>query len=183
MAPKEQCIGLLPIGEIPEIILKSISAHILGYYNLESFILGPIDYPEYAFDDRRLKYDAGVIIERLESEAFQAYTKLIGVIDADIYVPVFTHVFGEARQNGKCALVSTYRLTKNPDGFSRPLPLLLERIAKVALHELGHLFNLVHCMEAQCLMHFAGTLETLDGLPLYFCRYCSTHIRQVLDHR
>ncbi|MBW2000121.1 MAG: zinc metallopeptidase [Deltaproteobacteria bacterium] len=182
MASTKQCIGLLTIGEIPEIILKTISAHILGCYDLDSVILEPLDYPEYAFDDKRLQYNAAMVIERLESGPFHTCGKLIGVIDVDLYVPVFTHIFGEARQDGKCAVVSTYRLTKNPDGISAPLPLLMERIAKVALHELGHLFNLVHCMEAKCLMHFAGTLENLDRLPLCFCRYCSTHVRQILKH-
>ncbi|MBW2029800.1 MAG: zinc metallopeptidase [Deltaproteobacteria bacterium] len=180
MTSRKQCVGLLPIGDIPDIILKTISAHILGYYNLDSVILEARDYPEYAFDHRRLQFDAAAIIERLESDTLQGCTKIIGVIDSDIFHPVFTHVFGEARQEGKCALVSVKRLKKNPDGSLPPLSVVLERVAKVALHELGHLFSLVHCLEDHCLMRFAGSLEGLDGLRLSFCKYCAALLREAL---
>jgi archaemetzincin len=42
---------------------------------------------------------------------------------------------------------------------------------------LGHLFNLFHCEDNKCLMHFSGDLEDLDRTPLYFCRYCSAYYK------
>jgi archaemetzincin len=57
---------------------------------------------------------------------------------------------------------------------------MLERIAKVALHETGHLFNLFHCSDEKCLMHFSGNVEELDMSPLYFCRYCSLRFKNIL---
>jgi archaemetzincin len=48
------------------------------------------------------------------------------------------------------------------------------------MHELGHLFDLHHCMDRKCLMHFSGGLEDLDEAPLYFCRYCSVFLRDAL---
>jgi archaemetzincin len=116
----------------------------------------------------------------MESEPFQDYAKIIGVLDVDIFVPILNHVFGEARQGGRCALVSVYRLKRNSDGSTPPLSLILERGAKVAMHELGHLFDLHHCMDRKCLMHFSGGLEDLDEAPLYFCRYCSVFLRDAL---
>ena len=98
--------------------------------------------------------------------------------DLDIFAPILTYVFGEAKQGGKYALVSLYRLKKNPDGSGLPQSHLLERVAKVALHELGHLFNLIHCMDERCLMHFSGRLQDLDRASLYFCSYCSVYIRE-----
>ena len=175
-------IGVLSIGEVPEIVSKSVGAHILGYLNLDADMLPHIDPPEYAFDDKRRQYNAATILKTLESGAFQHYAKVIGLLDVDLFIPIFTHVFGEARQGGKFALVSLYRLRKNPDGSVPPEPTLLERVAKVALHEAGHLFNLLHCMDERCLMHFSGNLEDLDSTPLYFCRYCTTYLRDAL-HR
>jgi archaemetzincin len=98
----------------------------------------------------------------------------------DLFIPILSYVFGEARQGGRCALVSTWRLKKNRDGTRAPLPLLMERAGKVALHELGHLYNLFHCMDERCLMYFSGGLEDLDSAPLYFCRYCATYLRGAL---
>jgi archaemetzincin len=181
MTSKRTCIGLVPIGEVPGIIPKSLAAHMLGYLNLDADILPPREAPSYAHDMKRLQYDAGIILKAIESEPIQGYAKLLGVLDLDIFVPIFTHVFGEAKQGGRCALVSVYRLKKNSDGSSPPMSLLLERAAKVALHELGHLFDLRHCTDKRCLMHFSGELEDLDRTPIYFCRYCSVFLRDAFQ--
>jgi archaemetzincin len=89
-------------------------------------------------------------------------------------MPLFTHVFGEARQNGRAAIVSLYRLGTDPGGPAAIDERVLERMAKIALHELGHLLNLLHCDDDCCLMHFSGDLEVLDRITFNFCRYCRT---------
>jgi len=109
-----------------------------------------------------------------KTEGFTACWKVIALVNVDLFIPIFTHVYGEARQNGKIALVSTFRLAQKKGGTSPPPDEILERTAKVALHELGHLFNLEHCQDSKCLMHFSGHLAELDETPLYYCRYCAT---------
>jgi archaemetzincin len=173
-------IGILPFGDIPEITLKSIAGHILGQLRLPVDILPPTASPSFALDERRLQYNAGSILKAMECPTHDAYDKRIGVVDVDLFVPILTHVFGEAKQGGSCALVSIYRLKKNPDGSLAHASIQLERAGKVALHELGHLFNLHHCMEERCLMHFSGGMEDLDRAPLYYCRYCTVFLRDVL---
>ncbi|MBW2252743.1 MAG: archemetzincin, partial [Deltaproteobacteria bacterium] len=59
--------------------------------------------------------------------------------------------------------------------------LLYERAVKVALHELGHLFDLLHCEHKRCLMHFSGSIEELDEQPLYLCNYCSIYLQDKLN--
>ncbi len=174
-------IGVVPLGDVPEIASKTIAAHILGYTGLNPDIHPRLALPEHALDENRLQYDAGNILMTLEKEPFPDYDKVIGVLDVDIFVPILTHVFGEARQGGTSALVSIFRLRKNPGGFTTPTALFLERVAKVALHELCHLFDLTHCMDEKCLMHFSGGLRDLDRTPLNFCRYCSTYLRDALQ--
>ena len=137
-------------------------------------ILSPVEVLEYAYIISRRQYDAGRILKRFESMHFENCTKVIAVLNVDLSVPIFTYVFGEARQNGRYALVSLFRLAKNNDGTGTSTDLLLRRTVKVALHELGHLFNIFHCDDTNCLMHFSGDLEDLDNIPLGFCNYCST---------
>ncbi|MFC1821421.1 archaemetzincin family Zn-dependent metalloprotease [Thermodesulfobacteriota bacterium] len=175
-------IGLIPIGDIPEITSKSIAAHILGYYNLDVDILSHQEHPAYAYDEKRMQYNAGDILQAIESGFPENYEKVLAVVDVDIFVPILTHVFGEAFQGGCCALVSIYRLKRNSDGSTAQESLYLERAAKVALHELGHLLNLRHCMDGTCLMHFSGGLEDLDHAPFHFCRHCSVFLQDAL-HR
>ncbi len=183
MSPTKIRMGVAPMGNTPEIISKTIAAHILGYMGLDADVLTPLGHPAYAHDKKRLQYDAGTILKALESEPFHDYAKVIGILDVDLFVPILTYVFGEAKQGGKCALVSLYRLKRNPDGSSPPMSLLLERAAKVALHELSHLFDLHHCMDKKCLMHFSGELDDLDSTPLYYCRYCSSYFRDALGRQ
>ena len=168
---------MVPFGVIPEIVVKSIGAHICAYFDVQADILPPLSQPEYALDKRRLQYDAGVILKDLESEVFRKHAKVIGVLEVDLFVPILTHVFGEAKQGGKSALVSIHRLKDDVDADHPPTALLLERAAKVALHEAGHLYNLFHCTDEKCLMGFSGSLSDLDLRPLYFCRYCHTFLR------
>jgi archaemetzincin len=181
MTSEKTCIGLVAIGEVSQITSNSIAAHIIGYLDLDVDILPALEHPSYAHDQKRVQYDAGAILKAMEPEPFQGHAKVIGVLDVDLFVPILTHVFGEAKQGGRCALVSLYRLKKNSDGSTAPLSLQLERAAKVALHELGHLLDLHHCMDAKCLMHFSGDLQDLDKTPLYFCRYCSVFLGDALQ--
>ena len=174
-------IGVVAFGAVSEIVSKTIAARILGYLRLATDIVPSLEYPEYAFDKGRLQYNAGTILTTFESIPFNNYEKLIGVLDADLFVPILTYVFGEARQGGRCALVSLHRLKKNSDGSSASTALFLERTAKVALHELGHLFNLIHCEDERCLMHFSGGIKDLDKAIPYFCRYCSLYFREALS--
>ena len=173
-------IGVVPFGDIPKIVLSAIVAHILGYLHIGADVVSPLKHPEYAYHKGRLQYDAGTILKALESLPFHGYEKMIGVIDLDLFVPILSYVFGEARQGGGYALVSLHRLKKNPDGSTATMPLLLERSGKVALHELGHLFNLTHCEDEKCLMHFSGGIADLDRVTPEFCRYCTIYLRDAL---
>ena len=170
-------VGIVPIGDIPRLVPKVIAAHISGYLDLEARILAPMQSPTYALDEQRLQFNAGTILHKLESMPFEGVDKIVGVLNIDLFVPVFTHVFGEARQRGRAALVSLFRLANGRSEMARPSPALLERTAKVALHELGHLYGLADCENEPCLMHFSDNLEDLDRLTFGLCRYCARYFR------
>ena len=176
-------IGVFAFGDVPAIFLKVIAAHIEAYLQGDARILPSHPHPYYAFDPHRLQYDCGLILKAMEAEKFDGCEKVVGVLTVDLFVPILTHVYGEARQGGKTALVSTFRMQNNPPAASEPSAQAYERTAKVALHEIGHLFNLLHCEDEKCLMHFSGNLETLDHTPLYFCRYCTAYFRDALKQR
>lgn len=178
MRKDRQRIGVIPMGDIPDIVPKVIAAHISGYLGLQTSLLESMENPFYALDRQRLQYNVGPILQRLESRLFESVDKVVGVLNVDLFVPVFSHVYGEARQGGNVALISTFRLRENPMDTINYSAIALERAAKVALHELCHLYDLTHCESRRCLMHFSGSLSDLDQIPLSFCRYCSQYIRE-----
>lgn len=181
MILNKKSVLVVPLGEISDIVLNIVCEQITRCFKLKTQILPPLEQPEHAFDERRLQYNAGIIIKSLEFMHSGNPDKVIGIMSQDLFIPVFTHVFGEARQGGTCALVSLSRLAKNPDGSAPNRSLIHERAAKVALHELGHLFDLLHCEYKQCLMHFSGGIEELDEMSYGFCEYCSIYLKDALQ--
>ena len=180
MTSKKKSVGVVPLGEAPEIDLQVIADLIHGCFGLAAHILSPFELPEVAFDERRLQYNAAIIIEAFESMDFGNDEKIIAVLNQDLFIPIFTHVFGEAKQGGKFGLVSVYRLAKNPDGSIPPKSLIHERAAKVALHELGHLLDLLHCEHKKCIMHFSGDIDEVDDMLMNLCDYCSIYLQDKL---
>jgi len=163
------CIGIQPVGEINPLYLKIIAGSFLGELRTETLILPPLAHPEYAFDKRRIQYDAGIIINRLETIAFKGCNAVVALVDVDLFIPVFSFVLGEARMGGNCALVSLFRLQENP-----------ERAVKVTLHEFGHLMGLDHCHEKTCVMKFSKNVEQLDKISGIFCKYCLDQINYMI---
>ncbi|HKK00325.1 MAG TPA: archaemetzincin family Zn-dependent metalloprotease [Desulfotignum sp.] len=169
-------IGVLPLGEVPALVLKVITANITAYYKWPAAVLPVGTIPASAFDDRRLQYDAGIIINNLHAWDFTDYSKIVGVMSQDIFIPIFNHAYGHAVQGGYLAIISLFRLNRNTDGSLPPPSLFYARAAKVALHELGHLFSLFHCDENKCVMHFSGAIKDLDTIPFYLCRDCERRL-------
>lgn len=165
------------MGAVPLNAAQIVAAHISAHLNLAVEILPPLAHPDHAYNQNRDQYNAAMILKNLHKRHFDAYFKIMALTNVDIFAPIFEYLFGEAKLGGKCALVSLFRLFKNPDGPPPPPALAFERAAKVALHELSHLFNLLHCEDRRCLMHFSGGVRELDQTPFLFCRYCSRYIR------
>jgi len=178
MSPKKGCIAVVPVGNVPATALRTVEAKILAHFSLPADILSPLENPEIAFDKRRGQYNAGTIIKTFESMPFGEYGKVLAILNVDIFIPIFTHVLGEAQEGGRYALASMFRLRKGPDGYNPSMSKILERLAKVALHELGHLFEVVHCADDKCIMHFSGNLKDLDAINLNFCSYCSMYLAE-----
>ena len=183
MSLKKRILGVMPVGDVSGFAAKVIAAHITGYLHLDAEVLSVMGQPVSAYDERRFQYNAGILLKAFEAIPFDDYEKVVAVLNVDLFVPIMSCVFGEARQGGKIALVSLFRLRTEPDGVTSSSSLICERAAKVALHELGHLYNLVHCEDHRCLMHFTGEVMHLDEAPLYFCRYCSKFFEDALKKK
>jgi archaemetzincin len=174
MIPKKPCIGLAPLGELPEAALQGVAAFIRTHLNLEARILPPFQNPTYAYDQKRGQYNAATILKAFKSMPFDdGLDKVIGLMNVDLFIPIFTHVLGEANEGGRYALASLYRLGRTADRVPASMDQIIERLVKVAVHELGHLFDVGHCLNKHCLMHYSGNLADLDATSLAFCDYCA----------
>jgi archaemetzincin len=108
---------------------------------------------------------------------------MVGITDLDLAVPVFTFVFGRARERGRAALVSVARLDPSFYGLPADAELRLARTVLEILHELGHLAGLRHCADQACLMRFAGSVAAVDLRGSAFCAGCSERLPRWLRER
>jgi archaemetzincin len=122
------------------------------------------------YNHERSQYDASAILAAFEKNNQSGKTILITSID--IYMPIFTFVFGLAKLNGRTGIVSVHRLTNEYYGLPADERLLTERLVKEITHELGHLFNLRHCPNYQCVMASSNTADELDIKGAHYCRRC-----------
>jgi archaemetzincin len=124
------------------------------------------------FDAARNQYYSSAIIEELEKDLPEDGSRVLGVTGLDLFVPILTFVFGEARLNGRCAVVSTYRLNNKLYGLPEDPDLLHERLFKEAIHELGHTYGLIHCHNPDCVMKSSTYVEEIDYKSSRFCDRC-----------
>ena len=92
---------------------------------------------------------------------------------AEPFIPILTFVFGEARLNGRCAVVSSYRLDNRFYGLPNNPALMEARLLKEAIHELGHTYGLLHCHNPGCVMKSSTYVEEIDFKSSRFCGTCA----------
>ena len=169
-------VDVIPFGLLDPMIPPVVAANIHTLLGLDVRIRPPLPRPDTAFIPSRRQFDAAKIIAVLAEEADAAPFRL-GIIRHDLCVPILTYVYGESQIGGNAAVISSYRLFD-----SRP-NVIYERVAKIGIHEFGHILGLNHCWELGCLMRFSKQTEQLDLLPMRFCSTCTYEISRCLQSR
>lgn len=124
------------------------------------------------YDPVRRQYDANQILKYLGSLPNDGIIKTIGLFRVDLFIPILTYIFGQAIFKGDTGLVSVYRLRNEQYGLKADDELLLERLVKVVIHELGHSFGLIHCHAPSCVMRSSTYVEDVDQKSFRFCSNC-----------
>ena len=125
----------------------------------------------FAYDDDRKQYHSTAVLERLTQAAPKDALKVLALTREDLFIPILTHVYGEAELGGTSCVVSTHRLAERISMVNMR-DRYIERIAKEAAHELGHTFDLRHCKDGHCLMHYCRSISDVDHKSGDLCRYC-----------
>ncbi len=165
-------IHILNSSKFPEPGLRTIAREVervFGYPADVAFC--PLDNVK-AYDQSRRQYNSSIMLAQLLEERPQNGSKTIVVVDVDLYVPVLTFVFGEAQFKGPAAIVSLQRLGNPFYGLPDDDLLLLSRLTKEVVHELGHTFGLYHCRQFECVMRSSSYVEEIDLKKIDLCSGC-----------
>lgn len=164
-------ILIAPVGDFDPQLLAALGREIERVFGIPAR-LGPLlSDLSFAHDAGREQYHSTAILRRLAAASPAGALKILALADVDLFIPILTHVYGEAQLGGTACIVSTYRLTAAP-GILRFTEMAVGRVTKEAIHELGHTFNLRHCPDAACVMHYCRSEADVDRKSSDLCRYC-----------
>jgi archaemetzincin len=156
---------------------RMVSASLAGEFGLP---VREMEMPavDFAYDAGRRQYGSIAVLEMLVRLCPDDAGKLLAVTGRDLFVPVLTFVFGQAQLGGRVGVVSLARLRQEFYGLEPNREVLVERAAKEALHETGHLFGLVHCADRNCAMSLATNVRQIDGKQAAFCAPCRARLNR-----
>lgn len=132
---------------------------------------------ESSFNDQRGQYDALKIIQSYQNADDG---KTLICTSVDLYIPIFTFVFGLAQLGGNVGVISSHRLDNQYYGLKKDKNLLGDRLAKETIHELGHLLGLRHCPQYKCVMAISNTAEEVDIKSFEYCNICDRKLHSNL---
>jgi archaemetzincin len=169
-------IGILPVGQVATAVIIRIKKNLERVFPDTTCVVVNEKLPlrETAFDKKREQYRSKAILSELQGYAVKnhALHRILGVVDADVFVAELNFVFGEAVCSGNAALISLWRLRPEFYGDAPDVELFYARAMKEAVHELGHTLGLRHCPRSSCVMYFSNSISDTDIKQSVFCDQC-----------
>lgn len=133
---------------------------------------GPLAPPDYAYDEDRKQFQSTEILRRIAGLGGLPDTRFLALTECDLFIPMLTFVFGQAQLGGSSALVSVARLRQEFYGQLPNEALLVRRLRKEVIHEVGHTFGLTHCLDRSCPMSLATAVRHIDDKSDILCSRC-----------
>ncbi len=157
---------------LPEVIVNDIEQE----YSIPVYIKeGYMDISEY-YDGRRRQYNGNELLRKIDENYGADNVKTLAIFNVDLFIPILTYIFGQAFLNGRTGIASIHRLSNERYGMPKDDKLLTDRFRKEVIHELGHTFGLIHCINTACVMHSSTYVEDIDMKGHHLCAKCKAEV-------
>lgn len=162
--------------KLPELIAKDVE----NQFAVPVFVKdGFLDVSDF-YDASRRQYDGNKLLHLIDNEYASENRKTVGIFNIDLFIPILTYIFGQAYLNGRAGIASVYRLQNERYGMKPDQKLLIDRLRKIVIHELGHTFGLVHCHNPNCVMRSSTYVEDIDQKGFSLCHSCNDKLKEKL---
>jgi archaemetzincin len=176
MSSEEHILVISPIGQldVDRDFLETLGKQICNVFGYASEIRPLLDEKDLWVDPIRKQCHSTPILDTLAMISPPEAIKVLAITKLDLFIPILTHVYGEAQLGGKTCILSTYRFA---EGLGPGAEAFRDRLLKEAIHELGHTFQLRHCRDSSCVMHYCRGIREVDRKSGQFCRYCTVLLK------
>ncbi|WP_284653302.1 matrixin family metalloprotease [Flavobacterium terrisoli] len=172
---KETVVYIQPLGDVNVDYSNHLKKSVEAFYGYECVIKPALPLTADLLAPSKTRYEASkILVKYLSNHNLLLVTEKDIAHHKNAEFPEWG-IFGLGFRPGKTCVVSTFRLQRN---VSRAQ--FLERLRKVALHEIGHNLGLDHCTHhSQCMMNDAnGTIKQVDQEKVWFCDQCRAQLAE-----
>ncbi len=186
---ERQKIYVLPLGTFTakqREIIDITADYLAVFYDLPVHKLEPEIIPQKLSPEdtrynqylRARQIRTGLILEKiLKPKLPDDAAALIALTNEDLFPDSpMNFVFGQASLDGRVGVWSLRRLQILADRDT-----FLRRTLKIAAHETGHMFSMLHCTKYECVMSGTNHMNETDSRPIDACPECTAKICWLSD--
>ena len=178
--PPGRALYVQPLGSCTDKAqgVGEVVAALRAFYPIEVRVLDCQELPKAAYYPPRKRYRAERLLVYLNQRMPKDGWRILGLTAVDISTTKDNYpdwgVMGLGELPGTATVISSFRCRKK----ARNPAHAVERLAKVAVHEIGHTLGLPHCPTSGCLMEDAMGKVTTTDRERDFCPKCRALAKQ-----